>query len=407
MSYEPPREIVERYARVLVDFALGEGEGIKPGDTVWVVGAEETKPLFAEVCRAVWRSGGNVIQRLEPTQDERFNLERDFYAMASDEQLDHFPARYRRGLLDEIDHALYIDGTDNPQAMKDVDPKRMLRRQASFLPLIAWEQEKEAAGLLHWTIGLWGTEAMAAEANLTIEEYWEQIIRACFLDDAAPVARWRETMDDIARYRNWLNSLPIDRLHVEADGTDLWLTLGEGRQWVGGSGRNIPSFEIFTSPDWRGTSGHIEFSEPLYTHGKLVTGVRLEFREGVVVSATASENEQLLQQIIAAPGGNRVGEYSLTDSRLSRIDRFMANTLYDENMGGRFGNTHMAVGMSIQDTFVGDASAVTDEEWERLGFNLRAAVHNDIVSTTDRTVTALMRDGSQRVIYAGGRFQTD
>ena len=61
MSYEPDPQVLERYGRVLVDFALGNGAGIKPGDTVLVMGAEETKPLFAEVCRAVWRSGGNVI----------------------------------------------------------------------------------------------------------------------------------------------------------------------------------------------------------------------------------------------------------------------------------------------------------------------------------------------------------
>src|ERR1700761_2602541 len=101
MSYEPSEEIVERYARLLVDFALGNGEGINPGETVRVVGAEETKPLFAAVCRAVWRSGGNVISELSPTQDERFNLERDFYEVASDAQLDYFPEKYRRGLLDE------------------------------------------------------------------------------------------------------------------------------------------------------------------------------------------------------------------------------------------------------------------------------------------------------------------
>jgi aminopeptidase len=407
MSYEPSEEIVERYARLLVDFALGNGEGIKPGDTVRVVGAEETKPLFAAVCRAVWRSGGNVISELSLTQDERFNLERDFYELANDAQLDYFPEKYRRGLLDEVGHLVYIDGSDHPQAMKDVDPQRMMRRQAAFMPLVAWQQEKEAAGLLHWTIGLWGTAAMAAEAGLTIEQYWEQIVSACFLDDPDPIARWRETLAEIHRYRGWLNALPIERLHVEAEEIDLWLALGERRQWVGGSGRNIPSFEIFTSPDWRGTNGYVKFNEPLYSHGMIARGVRLEFTDGLVTGVSADENPELIEQIVAAPGGDRIGEFSMTDARLSRIDRFMANTLYDENVGGPFGNTHMAVGMSIVDTFDGDATAVSDEEWEHLGYNLKAAVHNDIVSTTDRTVTAVMGDGSELLIYANGRFQTD
>jgi aminopeptidase len=407
MSYEPSQEIVERYARLLVDFALGDGKGIRPGDTVLVVGSEETKPLFAECCRAVWRSGGNVIQQLEITEDERFNLQRDFYELASDEQLDFFPTKYRRGQIDDLDHMLFIDGSDHPQAMKGVDTQKMMRRQAAFMPLLAWRQEKEAAGLLHWTIGLWGTAGMAAEAGLSVEQYWEQITRACFLDDPDPIARWRETLEAIHGYRDWLNSLPIERLHLEAEEIDLWITLGEKRRWVGGSGRNIPSFEIFTSPDWRGTNGYVKFSEPLFSHGMIARGVRLEFTDGLVTSATAEETPELIEQIVAAPGGNRLGEFSLTDARLSRIDRFMANTLYDENMGGPFGNTHMAVGMSLNDTYDGDATTVTEQQWDQLGFNLQAAVHNDIVSTTDRTVTAIMRDGSQRVIYADGRFQND
>ena len=407
MSYEPDPQVLERYGRVLVDFALGNGAGIKPGDTVLVMGAEETKPLFAEVCRAVWRSGGNVIQHLTLTQDERINLERDFYELAEDAQLDFFAAKLMRGMLDQSDHLLYIAGEQDPRAMADVDPQKMMRHQAAQMPMMGWRQEKEAAGLLHWTIGLWGTAGMAAEAELSLEQYWEQIIRACFLDDSDPIVRWRETQAEITRYREWLNSLAIERLHVEAEGTDLWLTIGSKRRWLGGGGRNIPSFEIFTCPDWRGTQGHISFSEPLYSHGKVARGIRLEFKDGLVSSATAEENPELIEQIVAAPGGNRVGEFSLTDARLSRIDRFMANTLYDENMGGPYGNTHLAVGMSFNIAYDGEASEVGQEEWEALGFNLAAAVHNDIVSTTDRTVTAVMRDGSQRVIYADGRFQLE
>jgi aminopeptidase len=81
----------------------------------------------------------------------------------------------------------------------------------------------------------------------------------------------------------------------------------------------------------------------------------------------------------------------------------MANTLFDENTGGTFGNTHLAVGDAVLSTYRGDAQAVSEEGWEQLGFN-HSSVHTDIVSTTDRTVTATLLDGSERVIYAGGRF---
>ncbi len=110
--------------------------------------------------------------------------------------------------------------------------------------------------------------------------------------------------------------------------------------------------------------------------------------------------------MLATENADRVGEFSLTDSRLSPIDRFMADTLYDENMGGPFGNTHIALGDAYKDTYDGDPAPLTDADWEQLGFN-RSVIHTDIVSTSDRTVTAVLRDGSQRVIYADGNFQLD
>ena len=110
--------------------------------------------------------------------------------------------------------------------------------------------------------------------------------------------------------------------------------------------------------------------------------------------------------MIASENADQVGEFSLTDARLSPIRRFMANTLFDENTGGPFGNTHVALGQASRTPTTATRRPSTDEEWERLGFN-RSAVHTDIVSTTDRTVTAVLHDGTERVIYAGGQFTLD
>jgi aminopeptidase len=75
-------------------------------------------------------------------------------------------------------------------------------------------------------------------------------------------------------------------------------------------------------------------------------------------------------------------------------------------MGGPFGNTHIALGEAYRDTYDGDVAAQSEADWDRLGFN-HSVIHTDIVSTTDRTVTAVMGDGSELVIYAGGHFQLD
>jgi len=191
LSYRPAPEILKRYADVLVNFALGGGAGIGRGDVVLISAPESAKPLYAELCRAVWRAGGHVIGHYTPDDDAAHNLLADFYALAAGEQLDFFPARYRRGQLDECDHALHVRCMSEPQALAGVEPALILRHRRSLSPMVHWQDEKESAGRFTWTIALYGTEGMAREAGIALEQYWEQIIAACFLDEKDPVAAWR------------------------------------------------------------------------------------------------------------------------------------------------------------------------------------------------------------------------
>jgi aminopeptidase len=309
-------------------------------------------------------------------------------------------------MVDELDHQVSVLADSDPHALESVDPARIMRRGEALRELMDWRGEKENEGRFTWTLGLYGTDAMAAEAGMSIEDYWQQIIHACFLDEPDPIARWREVCGELERARERLDEMEIERVHVEGEDADLWVTVGERRRWLGGRGRNIPSFELFTSPDWRGTEGWIRFDQPLYRYGNLVKGISLVFADGRVVEARAEENEPILREMVATAGADRVGEFSLTDRRFSRITRFMAQTLYDENVGGPHGNTHIALGRSYQDAFDGDPAEVGASEWERLGFN-SSSVHTDIVSTTGRVVTARLRGGEERVIYRDGQFQLD
>ena len=406
MPYTPPQEVLERYARVLVDFALGGGDGIKPGDVVRIAAPECARPLYVELNRAVWRAGGHVLSAYQPDEDAGANLARDFFELAGEQQLDYFPARYMRGLVDEMDHQVSVIATTDPRALDSVDPALIMRRGEAMRRLLDWRGEKENEGRFTWTLGLYGTEAMAAEAGLDAEQYWEQIIHACFLDSEDPLAHWREVGERLESTRARLDELQIERVQVTGPDVDLRVELGEDRRWLGGRGRNIPSFEIFTSPDWRGTEGWIYCDQPLYRYGNLVRGIRLEFTGGRVSGASAEENERVLKEMIATEGADRIGEFSLTDRRFSRITRFMAQTLYDENVGGEWGNTHIALGRAYQDAYVGDPGTLKPDDWERLGFN-NSSVHTDVVSTARRTVTATLRDGSERVIYRDGEFVLD
>ncbi len=373
---------------------------------VRIVAPECARPLYVELNRAVWRSGGHVLGAYQPDEDAGANLARDFFELADDAQIEHFPSSYMRGVVDEMDHQVAVIATTDPRALDSVEPSLIMRRGEAMRQLLDWRGEKENEGRFTWTLGLYGTAAMAAEADLGPEQYWEQIIDACFLDSDDPLARWREVGERLDSTRERLDELRIARVHVTGPDVDLKVELGEGRRWLGGRGRNIPSFEIFTSPDWRGTEGWIHCDQPLYRYGNLVRGIRLKFAGGRVVEASADENERVLTEMIATEGADRIGEFSLTDRRFSRITRFMAQTLYDENVGGKFGNTHIALGRAYQDAYDGDPGTLKPEDWERLGFN-DSSVHTDVVSTTERTVTATLEDGSERVIYRDGEFALD
>ena len=410
MAYTPDGKILKKYAKVLINFALGGGKGIQKGDVVRVSSAESAKPLYNAVCNAIVDAGGHVISHYAPDDeqgDKRRNesFTRYFYERASDEQIRFFPSKYLRGLVEEMDHSLFILSDADPHALKGVEPKKIMARGKALKPFMDWRHEKEWKGKFTWTIALYGTPAMAKEAGLSEKQYWNQIIKACFLDERDPIFKWRAVYRDIEKYRSRLNKLSphIDRLHAVGPDMDLWITLGEKRAWHAGSGRNIPSFEIFTSPDWRGTEGWIRFNQPLYRYSNKITGVELVFKKGRVIRSKAKTNEKLLKEMIATEGADKRGEYSLTDKRHSRITKFMAETLFDENMGGPYGNTHLALGMSYRDTYAGDVSKLTDAQARKLGFN-DSSVHTDIISTTRRTVTAYLKDGKTKVIYKDGEF---
>jgi aminopeptidase len=399
MAYTPPIEILKKYAEVFVGFALDGGKGIKKGDVVLVQVPECAKPIYAPLRDAILRSGGHpLMQFLADDVDEA-----GMYGLASTEQLGFFPSTFYRGLVDQIDHRISIIAESDKYELKDVDAKRILTKANSMKQYREWLNAKEATGKYSWTLGMYGTPAMAVDANMSEEDYWQQIIAACYLDEAQPIEYWRKTVAEIERVQSELNALSIKTLHVKAEEIDLTVGIGPNRTWLGGSGANIPSFEVFISPDWRATNGTIKFNQPLYRYGNIIENISLRFVDGSVVEATATKNQDLLREMIASENADKIGEFSLTDARLSRITKVMGETLFDENIGGPEGNTHLALGNAYQDSYVGDLAAVTKEQWDAWGYN-QSPVHTDIVSTAPRTVTATMEDGSTRIIYSNGQF---
>lgn len=402
-EYKPSKKFLENYADILVNFALGEGKGIKKGDVVQLVAEEVAKPLYIEIRKAIWKAGGHVISDYRPSNDEEYNIDQDFYLNTEGHQLEFFPAYYFKGIIDQIDHSINILSCTNLKSLQNVDSKKIITRSKIFKPYKDWKQEKENKGNFSWTLALYGTEALAKESGMTLKEYWNQIIKACFLNEKNPIAKWKKVSKSMKSYVDKLNKMEIEKVHIKGVDADLFIGIGANRKWLSGGGANIPSFEIFTSPNCKDVNGHIKFNQPLYTNGNLIEGIELEFKDGKIIKSSAKKNEKLLKEMISAPGANMLGEFSMTDKRFSKITKFMAETLYDENVGGKYGNSHIAIGSSFYYAYKGDSSGFSREKLKKLGFN-DSIIHSDIITTADRIITAYLKNGKSVIIFKNGQF---
>lgn len=396
--YLPPDEILTNYAKVMVDFALGKGKGINPKNTVYIQYDDEAKPLALKVYQRVLEKGAYPISISVEEQFEKVKL-----TYGNDEQIKFFPKKFYKSLIDTIDHRLYILAPRDPFILKGVDPQKIVLANYGRGLMKKWIFAKEDKNKLTWSLCLYGTPKLAKEAGLSINEFWEQIIRACFLDNENPVSTWQKVFKDIERLKEKLNSLKIDKIRMISKDTDITIKMGDKRVWRGGSGANIPSFEIFTSPDWRGAEGKIFFNHPLYRYGNIIKDIFLEFKGGRIIQAKAAKNENLLKEMIKQKNADKIGEFSLTDKNFSRINKFMANTLYDENYGGDWGNSHIAIGSSYSDCYEGDKTKMKKSDWANLGFN-DSPEHCDIINTNPKEVVATLKNGVVKTIYKDGTF---
>lgn len=398
IPFQVDAKVLKKYADVFIKFALNKGKGIKSGETVLLQVPESARPMLEPLQRSVLEAGGYPLCRLIPE-----GLSKSFFELASEDQIQYNPKKMLMAKVEEVDHFVSIISDFDPLELSNVDSKKIMQRSKAGKFYKEALFKKWDSGKGSWTLGMYATKAMAEQAGISVEEYWDQISEACFLKEEDPIAKWKEVYQEIDKILDYLNSLDMRWVNIKGEDCDLNIYIGENRKWLGGSGHNIPSFECFVSPDWRKTNGWIKFDQPLLRYGSRIEGIELEFKDGLVVSSKASMNEELLKEMLAQKNADKVGEFSLTDKKLSRITKFMAQTLFDENVGGPFGNTHIAVGSAYKDSIKGDPKDYTQEDFDNLGFN-ESVVHTDIVSTKDRVATATLADGREVVIYKDGEF---
>ncbi|HNW43764.1 MAG TPA: aminopeptidase [Elusimicrobiales bacterium] len=391
---------LEKYADALIWGLTTARPGFKKYDSILIRCELPGLELGEVVHRKLVKAGYNVIFRFMMNP----RLERDFYEF-SDEKQRAFVAAGDKELYSALNGNIYIHAPASLTHLKGIDTKRQSQVAIARKPLRDLMNKNEERGKFGWTLCTYPTEELARQAKLSVKEYARQIAKACFLDEKDPAKKWAQIYKDSNAIKKWLKGLDIDTIRTESKSMDFEIKLGAQRRFLGVSGHNLPSFEIFTSPDWRGTRGVYYANLPAFRGGNYVENIRLEFKDGRAVKISAKKGEEYVKKIMATDiGAAQLGEYSLTDRRFSRIDKFMADTLFDENHGGKHGNCHVAIGDSYSDTYAGDVSKLTKEKKVKLGYN-SSAVHWDLINTEDKKVTAALKSGKNVTIYEKGQFK--
>ncbi|MBA4368849.1 MAG: aminopeptidase [Desulfobacterium sp.] len=391
---------LDRYAEILLwGLEISRTGKTKQNDIV-LVRYHLPAIRLAEVLQAKLLSKRrNPVLRMVQTP----TMEKQYYELANNAQLAFLPPG-EEVFANNLNGNIFLHAPESITHLSNIDPEKIGKTaiyQKKIKDILTQREEK---GLFSWTLCAYPTKTLAKHANLSLTEYEKQIINSCFLNSRNPVSLWKEIFTQINSIKKWLNSLKIQELHIQSQHTDLVVTPGKNRKWLGLSGHNIPSFEIFMSPDWRGTTGKYYADQPSFRNGNYVKGIWIEFQKGKAVKVQAEKGESFVQKQFAIDkGANRIGEFSLTDTRFSKINQFMANTLFDENYGGKYGNCHIALGSSYSNSFTGDPSSLTKAMKIQLGFN-DSALHWDIVNTEKKQVIAKLSSGKKMIIYENGRF---
>ena len=392
---------LERYADVLIwALKVARKNPFKRNDTILIQYYPAAVRLAEILYDKILDMEMNPIQRMGLT----INMERGFYEKANNRQL-VFLAPGDHDLYGSINGRIFLHAPDALTHLKDIDPAKIGKALVARKPLRDIMNAREEKGHYSWTLCTMPTDELAKQARMPQDEYARQIIKACYLDLNDPISQWRSILTKVRSIKKWLTSLTIKTIRIESRNIDLTITPGAKRIWIGISGHNVPSFEIFTSPDWRGTEGRYFANLPSFRSGNYVEGIRLIFKKGNAVEVKAESGEEFaVKQLAMDRGARRVGEFSLTDKRFSRIDRFMADTLFDENHGGEYGNCHVALGSSYSATYDGNPSKLTKARKIEMGFN-DSALHWDLVNTEDKTITAHLPSGKNLLIYEKGMFK--
>jgi len=367
------------------------------------LGQEE---MAREVAAAAYRRGARFVDIMYfDAYAKRARIEH-----ARAETLDFVPSWYGERMLElgrQRAARISLAGPAPPDALAGLDPERAGRDQLPFIKEVLTVINER---LVNWTVVPAPTLAWAQlvypdlAGTDALERLWDEIGHVCRLDEPDPIAAWAARSKELDIVARQLEEARLDALHFDGPGTDLVVGLFPDGKWetagaetVGGIRHmaNLPSEEVFTSPDPARTEGVVASSRPLALFdGPIVSGLVVRFEQGRAVEITADEGEEILRGRAALDdGAARLGEVALVDreSRIGRLGTTFLETLLDENAV-----SHIALGD-------GDPSIVRDED--------RSSVNNSVthidfmIGGDDVDVTGVTRDGSRVPVLRGGSWQ--
>jgi aminopeptidase len=299
--------------------------------------------------------------------------------------------------------SIALIGDPDPNLLDDVDPAK-----ATAIPVEEATVAMQAVlgQQLRWTVAAAPNAGWAREVfgEPDVERLWEAVATAMRLDEADPVASWRKRAADLAARSRALGALELTEVHYHSAGTDLTVGLVPNSRWTGGSMDdpdgitympNLPTEEVFTSPDRRLADGVISLTKPVIIGHRVVEGLKATFENGRITNVTATSGvEAVRAELETDEGARSLGEVSLVDrdSKVARAGILFRNSLFDENAA-----CHVAWGQSFPFSVAGGL-AKSGEELYEIGLN-RSAVHTDVVIGGEgMTVTGTGPKGTVEII---------
>ena len=413
--YADPAQL-ERYAELIV----AHGVNVQPGQLLQIASETIHKDLVLAIARKAYERGAKlVVTDLADPRHARLRIERT----ARDEDLDFLPrfvaARYDE-LVDEEAATLSLIGSEDPDLMEGVDAKRNNRvRMSRFKSLRRFYDEGINQLKVQWCVAAaatpaWGKKVYPGLApDAACAALWRDILSMARADRPDCLALWDVHNAKLNARAAKLTSMGLDELRFTGPGTDLVVGLSPQYKFRGGGDKstrgalfepNIPTEEVFTTPDYRRTRGHVRATRPFLCNGTMVEGLELGFEGGVIKRLVASKGQEVFSEYTKSDAGaSRLGEVALVgiDSPVYRSGKVFQEILFDENAA-----CHIAVGRAYAYCLVG-GEAMTDEEKAAVGCNDSSAHLDMMISSEAVDVTGRLRSGGEVPLLKGGSWVGD